>query len=79
MWYVMPYILSARSVSHPRLSRVGTPYPLFIYCETPPVNYLFIVRHNPQHDLIIVSIVIPGTANRQKNTTGRDQNIIFHV
>ena len=75
----MSYILSARNESHPGLSTVGDPYPLFIYCETPPVNYLFIVRHNPQNYLIIVLIVIPVTANRQKNVTGRDQNMIFQL
>ena len=35
--------------------KLGTPHPLFIYCETPPVNYLFIVRHISQNYLIIVN------------------------
>jgi hypothetical protein len=32
----------------------------FIYCETPPVNYLFTVGHPPEV-IIIVPIVLPGT------------------
>ena len=34
---------------------------VFIYRETPPVNYLFTVGHIPQNYLIIVPIVLPGT------------------
>ncbi len=34
---------------HPRLSTSRNPDPMFIYCESPPVNYLFIVRDIPQN------------------------------
>jgi hypothetical protein len=41
--------------------QVGTPHHLFIYCDSPPVNYLFILRDIPQNYLNIFSTVIPWT------------------
>ena len=43
------------------LSRSRNQRPLFIYCESPPLNYLFTVRDIPQNDFIITSIVLPDT------------------
>jgi hypothetical protein len=36
--YVLIHRVSPRDPSHPRLSTSRNPDPLFIYCESPPVN-----------------------------------------
>ena len=44
--------------------QVGTRYPLFIYCESPPLHYLFTVRDIPQNYLIVSSIVLQQSIER---------------
>ncbi len=48
-------------VDTPRSVTSRNPYPLFISCESPLVNYLFIVRNIPQNKIIISSIILTGT------------------